>query len=104
MRPNLSSVFLAAGLLAASASVMGQAPASQPAARAGRITLNLEGATAEEAFDQIAKQAGVDLIVDNPSIWAQADLVFINVKDAAFWPTFMQICQQSRVSFDQNYN
>ena len=104
MRPNLSSLFLAAGILAASVSAMAQAPASQPATRTGRITLNLEGATAEESFDQIAKQAGVDLIVDNPSIWAQADLVFINVKDAAFWPTFMQLCQQSRVSFDQNYN
>ena len=108
MRRNLSSLFLAAGLLAASASAMAQiaeqAPASQPAARTSRITLNLEGATAEDAFDQIAKQAGVDLIVDNPSIWAQADLVFINVKDAAFWPTFMQLCQQSRISFDQNYN
>ena len=104
MRPNLSSLFLAAGLLAASVSAMAQAPASQPTTRAARITLNLEGATAEDAFDQIAKQAGVNLIVDNPSIWAQADLVFINVKDAAFWPTFMQLCQQSRVSFDQNYN
>ena len=105
MRPNLSSLFLAAGILTASVSAMAQAPASQPATRTGRITLNLEGATAEESFDQIAKQAGVDLIVDNPSIWAQADLVFINVKDAAFWPTFMQLCQQSRISFDQNnYN
>ena len=104
MRPNVSSLFLAVGLLAVSASVMAQAPASQPATRAGRITLNLEGATAEEAFDQIAKQAGVDLIVDNPSIWAQADLVFINVKDAAFWPTFMQLCQQSRISFGQNHD
>lgn len=111
MDRNLSSLFLAAALLATSIPAMAQeaapaaaAPAAQPATRpTARITLNLEGATAEEAFDQIAKQAGVDLIVDNPQIWANADLVFINVKDAAFWPTFLQICQQSRISFDQNH-
>ncbi len=111
MVQKLSSLYLAAGLLAISIPAMAQeaaptaAAASQPATRpTARITLNLEGATAEDAFDQIAKQAGVDLVVDNAQIWANADLVFINVKDAAFWPTFMQICQQSRISFDQNHN
>lgn len=113
MRRNLSALFLAVGLLAGSVPTMAQpvaaeakpaTPGAQPAASAGKITLNLEGATAEDAFDQIAKQAGVDLIVDNPSIWAQADLVFINVKDAAFWPTFMLLCQQSRITFDQYYD
>jgi len=82
-----------------------EAPKDAPAAttQPAKITLNLEGASAEEAFDQIAKQAGVDLVVDNPSMWQQTDLVFLNVKDAAFWPTFMQLCQQSRVNFDMYY-
>lgn len=103
MRRTVSSLMLA-GLLAAAVPAFAQTPAAQPATQPARITLNLEGATAEDAFDQLARQAGVDLVVDNPSIWANADLVFINVKDAAFWPTFMQLCQQSRISFDQYFD
>lgn len=106
MRRALSCVAVMAGLLAASAAMAQEqtpAPTSQPAPAPARVTLNLEGASAEEAFDQIAKQAGIDVIIDNPSIWAQSDLVFLNVKDAPFWPTFIKLCQQARVHFDQGY-
>src|SRR5450759_663991 len=82
MRRSLSCVVLAAGLLAGSAWGLSQEPASQPATSPVGVTLNLNNVSAEEAFDQLARQVGIDLIVDNPSTFAQADLVSLNVKDA----------------------
>ncbi len=104
MRRTLCGIALAAGLLAASLPALAQEPASQPAPLPAKVTLNMEGGSAEEAFDQIARQTGIDLIVDNASLWTNADLVFLNVKDAPFWPTFIKLCQQTRVNFDQPYN
>ena len=103
MRRLLSCAVLTVGMLAGSAWGLSQEPASQPATSPVRVTLKLDNVPAEEAFDQLARQAGIDLIVDNSSSFAQADLVSLNVKDAPFWPTFLKLCQDSQLSFDQ-YN
>jgi hypothetical protein len=107
---KIHSLTLAVALLTGTPVILAQ-EAAQPTAPAAtaeenkpkRITLNLEGATAEEAFDAIAKQAGIDLVVDNQGMWQQTDLIFINVKDAPFWPTFLSLCEQARVNFDMYY-
>lgn len=104
MRRSLSCVVLAAGLLAGSAWGLSQEPASRPATSPVRVTLNLDNVSAQEAFDHLARQVGIDLIVDDPNIFAQADLVSLNVKDAPFWPTFIKLCQSSGLSFDQGNN
>lgn len=105
MRTSVYCVVLAAGLLGGSVSAFAQEAASQPAApQMSRVSLSMESGSAEEAFDQIARQAGIDLIVDDQSMLARADLVSLNVKDGPFWPAFIKLCQQSRVSFDQAYS
>lgn len=75
--------------------------ATQPASP-GKINLDLDGAGAEEAFDQLAKQAGVELFTQDAQTWFNADPVVIKVQDGSFWPTFLDLCKQARLDFDAN--
>lgn len=75
-------------------------PATAPAKAAPvSINLKMEGVAAEDAFDALAKQAGVEVAVSSPQIWSGADPVFLDVKDGRFWPVFIDVCRQSKLTF-----
>lgn len=90
----------------AAAPAPAQFPAEAPPATAapttvpvGTINLDLQGVDAEEAFTALAKQADMAFPVRDPSVWQNADPVFLTVENARFWPTFLDLCRQSRLSF-----
>ena len=111
MRRMYKAIAVVSGLVVGASLGMGQVdtapdqpetPASQPPATqpTGGINLDLDGTGAEEAFDQIAKLAGVDLVVNDQQLWFNADPVFMKVKNGRFWPTFLEMCKQSRLNFN----
>ncbi len=75
------------------------ATAAPTTAPAGTINLDLQGVDAEEAFAALAKQADMTFPVRDPSVWQSADPVFLTAQNARFWPTFLDLCRQSRLSF-----
>jgi len=105
-RMTLVALAMSAGMwVRAAEEPAAEAPASTASAvEPAKINLNLKDAAAEEAFDQLGRQAGLDLLVDDGGMWQRADLVNITAKDAAFWPTFIDVCRQSKVSFNAYYD
>lgn len=53
----------------------------------------------DEAIGLIAKQAGVELVVPGNAIWTNAEPITLKVDDGYFWPTFMEMCKQAKISY-----
>jgi hypothetical protein len=83
-------------------SLLAQVPQTSPApaatqsvGNAGNINLDLDAVPAEDAFDALAKQAGVDLTTQDSQLWASSSLITIKVQNGRFWPTFVELCKQA---------
>lgn len=79
------------------------AATSAPAVRKGTLNLELNGVGADEGFDQLGKQAGVDIAANDPQLWANAEPIDLQVKDGYFWPTLIEMCGQARLRFNPHY-
>jgi hypothetical protein len=69
-----------------------------------KLNLDYKNASPEEVFDQIGRQAGVELLANDQGMWQTAEPVTISVKDAPFWPTFLEVCKQSKIGFQPYYD
>lgn len=86
---------------------LGQQPAEatggagqEAAAGPTRVTLNLEGVSAEEAMAELGKIGNIDFHSDNPQSWGSTDLVFLNVKDRPYWSTVLEVCRQAKINLE----
>lgn len=75
-------------------------PATATTLPAGTINLDMEGVDAAEAFAVLARQSGIAISARDPQVWLGADPVFIKVTGGYFWPTFVELCRQARLSFN----
>lgn len=84
-------------------------PATAPVATGLPTTLiNYDGAniTAEEAFFDIGKQAGIKFVTQPQNLWdsdAMAEPITINLKERPFWSAIRELCRETNLQPSPNY-
>ena len=76
-------------------------PQALPGAKA--INLQLEAASPEEAFAELARQAEVQFKPMGQNLWTKADPVELKIVNGRFWPVCIDMCQQANVRFNPNF-
>ncbi len=80
------------------------AAAGAPAVEGGgNIFADITEGPADQVLDMVAKQAGVELVVNNDSIWGNAEPVTLKVLGGHFWPVFFDLCKQANIRFQPEY-
>lgn len=97
-----SSIVAALIALACTSACLAQDKPAETASLPGSksINLQLEAASPEEAFAELAKQADIQIKPMSQNIWAKADPVELTVENGKFWPVFIDMCQQANVRFN----